>query len=71
MSEKRILNELSALREVSVAHAALALAVAKCSGQSGAGSALAEVLAELKAIRLLLEGLSDGGVAIRTRSANL
>lgn len=71
MCEERILSELGALREVSVAHAALSLAVAKCSGQPSAEPSLADVVAELKAIRQLLEMLADGSVAIRTRPATL
>ncbi|CAN7408182.1 hypothetical protein LJR074_002581 [Acidovorax sp. LjRoot74] len=58
------------LDDAAMARVLEALAAIPVAGQPGAVPTTTDVFAELRAIRLLLEGLSDGGVAIRTRSAN-
>jgi hypothetical protein len=58
------------LDDAAMARVLEALAAIPAAGQPDAVPTTTDVFAELKAIRLLLEGLSDGGVAIRTRSAN-
>jgi hypothetical protein len=59
------------LDDAAMARVLEALAAISVAGRPGADPAQADVFAELKAIRRLLETLSDGGVAIRTRSASL